>query len=316
MNKFKAIINKIKYPKGWALILFYVLTIIIISTTITLLCLGFTEKFYSYILYVLSFICLTYFIYTIIYFVPKTKANIIKWANKYEFTNNLLRNYGFRTVIFSTFTFTFNTLYALFQTIMAISTLSIWYGALATYYIILSTMRGGTIVNNKRSKNRKSDYYLLESKKLKNYRNCGILLIVLILTFSIAIVQMVVANQGFAHPGLMIYAFAFYAFYKITLAIINIVKAQKQEDVVVKCLRNINMADALISILALQTAMFQEFSPNSPLNSKFNAITGAVVSILTLSLGIYMIINAKQKLNKINNIKFLESQNDDEKVNE
>ena len=60
----------------------------------------------------------------------------------------------------------------------------------------------------------------------------------------------------------------------------------------VRASKNINLADAMVSILALQTAMFHEFGTGmGDFNiGTMNAITGAVVCALTAAIGIFMIV--------------------------
>ena len=82
------------------------------------------------------------------------------------------------------------------------------------------------------------------------------------------------------------------------MAIYNMFKAKKNDDMTVRALRCISLADALVSILALQTTLLYTFSTNLQTNAFANALTGAVVCAITLALGIYMIINANKLLKK------------------
>lgn len=142
--------------------------------------------------------------------------------------------------------------------------------------------------------------YNNEINQCKTYRNCGILFIFLTIAFSGIIVLIYTSNMYFEYAGYMIYAVAFYTFYRLTLSIINIFKAKKQDNLYVKSIRNINLASALVSILVLQVAMFQAFSPEQN-TSIANALTGAGVAIIILTLGIMMIIKSqKLKLNSEN----------------
>ena len=122
----------------------------------------------------------------------------------------------------------------------------------------------------------------------------------MIAAISLAVAEMISEDKTFEHAGLMIYASATYTFYKITVAIINIVKAKKQTDMTVQAIRNINMADALVSMLALQTSLLHAFSDENGneigFDKTLNGVTGLVVCALVLALGIYMIINAQKKL--------------------
>lgn len=60
-------------------------------------------------------------------------------------------------------------------------------------------------------------------------------------------------------------------------------------------IRNINLASALISIIVLQVALFQAFSPESN-TSIANGLTGGAVSLVILILGVFMIIKANRIL--------------------
>ena len=122
---------------------------------------------------------------------------------------------------------------------------------------------------------------LLERRK---YVLCGVLLVVLPVFLSIAVYHMVVYGTAFVYMGWTVYAFAVFAFYKITMAIINLVRAHKGEDLTIKALRKVSLADAMVTVLALQTTLLYTFGDGS--GAIFNAITGSAVCILTLILGI------------------------------
>ena len=59
---------------------------------------------------------------------------------------------------------------------------------------------------------------------------------------------------------------------------------------------NINLADALVSILALQTALLDQFAtPDTP-TIVFNSLTGGGICIYAFVAGVYMIVKATKKL--------------------
>ena len=135
-------------------------------------------------------------------------------------------------------------------------------------------------------------------KQARAYRFCGIMFILLPIAFSGIIVLIYTTNMFFEYAGLMIYAVATYTFYRLILAIINIFKAKKQDDLYIQSIRNVNLASALISVVVLQVALFQAFSPESNL-SVANALTGAGVSLIIFAFGIVMIVVANLKLKKL-----------------
>ena len=141
--------------------------------------------------------------------------------------------------------------------------------------------------------------YGTELKQARALRFSGIMFVVMTLVFSGVIVLIYKANHYFEYAGILIYAVAAFTFHKLTLAILNIFKAKKQNDLYIENIRNINLASALISIIILQVAMFQAFSPENNLGFA-NALTGAGVSAIILVLGIFMIIKANKKLKELN----------------
>ena len=109
---------------------------------------------------------------------------------------------------------------------------------------------------------------------------------------------MVKSNAGFERHGMMIYVAAAYTFIKIGTSIANFVKARREDDYTLQILRNVNLADAVVSVLALQTAMLREFGAELDVGI-FNALTGAGVCSVILALGIYMIVKGNIGLKKL-----------------
>jgi len=70
----------------------------------------------------------------------------------------------------------------------------------------------------------------------------------------------------FSSAGVLIFANAFWAFFKITTSTVNFIKDRKHDNYYLKSIRNINLANALVSITTLQVAMFSSF--DAAANSK------------------------------------------------
>lgn len=292
MDFLKKCWDKIKEPHGLWLALFYVVFIVTVTATIVLLIIK-PSSYFNYILYLASAILLAYFVYTIIYFAPKIKAKIINILNSHSFTKTMLENYDYRTIIFSVFSFFVNLCFVAFQGVLGIITKSWWYITITIYYILLSLAKGLVLLSQKKYK---SD----SAKALKTYRFVGIILTFLMIAFSGIIVLIYKSDRYFEYAGLLIYVVSAFTFYKVVLAIYNIIKAKKQNNIFTQCFRNINLSASLISLLVLQIAMFKAFSPES--NTGFaNALTGAGVAIIIVSIGIYMIASSTKKLKQQEN---------------
>ena len=293
--------QKLKQPPVWLLVLTYVLTLASATGALLILLVDWEGTFLAVVAYTMfgvAAITLSYTVYTLVRFAPKMRRSIIEWAEKYEFTHSLLRNYGFRTIILTIGSFFMSVAYGVFNGVLGIVGRSIWFGALAAYYIFLAFLRGGILIYHKRKK--KNDGELdNDLVRAKTYRNCGILLLILNVALSSAIAQMIFDEQSFSYAGWTIYAFAAYAFYKITMSIINLVRARKQNDLTVQAVRNVNLVDGAVSILALQTALLSTFMEEGTDVSLFNTLTGTAISLFAVGLSIFMIVKANKSIKQL-----------------
>ncbi|MBQ4509718.1 MAG: hypothetical protein II984_03245 [Clostridia bacterium] len=207
----------------------------------------------------------------------------------------IFNNKEYRRKTIELFSLIFSFVFGIFNGTLSIISKSVWFLMLSIYYIALSVGRLGIYYYKKnKEQNRLSS--------IKLYRNSGLFLLVMNFAIGVAVLQIVFIERGFKYPGLFIYAVATYAFTKITLAIINISKTRGAENYTELSLRSMNLIDAGVSILALQTALLTEFSEPGANFRIANGLTGSAVFIFTLVFGIYMIIKAQKKIKKIKRI--------------
>lgn len=279
--------NKIKNPRMIYLILFYIFFAIVLAGTLVLVILVPNQTVWHYILYVIAAVSLTYMVYTIVIYAPRMKENFIKLLRKYKFTSTMLDNYGYRTIVFSICSFVLNMAYVTFLGVIGIMSKSYWYISLTVYYLCLSVMKGN-VFNSMRKYNN-------DIKRARAYRYCGIIFILLTIALSGIIVLIYTSNMAFEYAGLMIYAVAAYTFFKLGIAIYNIFKARRYDNLYIQSIRNINLVSALVSILVLQVALFQAFAPEHN-QGVANGLTGGAVAIVILALSIFMIYKANKLL--------------------
>ncbi len=285
----------LKNPPRWFATISFILSLLLISESIACATMGkipFSCQIFVYVLYGLSAIALGYAVYVLTKSINKIRNLLINQMKKHAFSNRILQQYGFRTIVFSSFSFLINVSYALFHGAIAIVNQSIWFGSLAAYYFLLTIMRGSILLFHRDAKKMSREKEEKRERRITQW--CGIGLILLPLALSFAIAQMVTGENSFEHPGLMIYFSATYTFYKITMAIIHVLKARKTDNRSVRCIRSINLADAMVSILALQTAMMKEFQGDIN-EATMNIATGTGVCILTMMLGIILIVSSYKK---------------------
>lgn len=259
---------------------------------------------WGFALLVIAGITLSYSVFGVVRIYPKAKENILKWSEKHPRINKAFNEYGFTALLATAGSMIVTLAFAIYNGSIAIDIRSIWFGALAAYYIVLIILRGGILIYygvraRAINKGQSETQTLIRDGKL--YRACGIMLFLLPLCLSFAILQMVRAGDSFEHSGITIYVYAIYAFYKIITAIYSFVKERRNNSMTIMAIKDIKLADAMVSILALQTAMFREFggSPGDFGSATMNGVTGAIVCALTVAVGIYMIIDASLRIKRL-----------------
>ena len=80
------------------------------------------------------------------------------------------------------------------------------------------------------------------------------------------------------------------------MAVINMVKVRKMQSPILITIRNIGVADALVSMLTLQMTMLASFQETGSLDAdRMNGMTGMAVCVLIAALGISMIYYARKR---------------------
>lgn len=208
-------------------------------------------------------------------------------ANPY--TSRVVKDYRYRTVIFSVPGLIFNMVFAVFNGVIGLFSRSPWFGTLSAYYILLSAMRFNALRHNRRLPEMENTGELILAE-ISVYRSCGILLVIMTAALGGAVILLVNLEGGKNYPGFTIYAVAAYAFYKIIISVIHVVKSRMLNSPLLVMIRDISYIDACVSILSLQTAMFAAFGEGQEDFIKFmNGMTGTAVCLMTLAMGIHMI---------------------------
>ena len=96
---------------------------------------------------------------------------------------------------------------------------SAWSVSLAVYYALLAVMRLFLI--------RPVDG---EAGAFRRYRSCGYVLLITDQALAGIVIFMVRQNRGLHYPGVLIYAMAFYAFYAVIVAAVNVVRARRHNS--------------------------------------------------------------------------------------
>ena len=197
----------------------------------------------------------------------------------------------YRMILSAAVAFAFNLLYAIYHCVLGILNLSFWFIAMCAFYGILAIMRFSAVLcerNHQKSPDNDTEWFVMKLS--------GLLLVVLGIV--LATVNYISLSQNIAtqHEEIIMITIATYTFYKITVAIVKTVRQHRNLSPLLRTIRNISYAEVAASILTLQRSMLVSFGSMSTGNIHFmNAVTGAVVCLFILILGLSMIIKIKRK---------------------
>ena len=177
----------------------------------------------------------------------------------------------------------FNVAFSMYYFIFGFVTKSWWLLTLGTYYMFLSVVR----------------FFVLQSKENKNVviRFTGTMLILLSVPLGGTVILSAMRDRGQKFHMIVMIAIATYSFTKIIIAITNLMKSRNNTTAKIIAQRNIAVADAFVSIFALQRSMLVTFEGMTETEIlSFNIVTGTVVWGIVLWLGIRLIKNNKTVL--------------------
>lgn len=190
-----------------------------------------------------------------------------------------------------------NAIYGIFQLWLGFYHHTFWFYSLGAYYICLAVMRLFLVKHIRR-------YAPAEKMvdELKKYRACGVVFLFMNLALTLIIFFMIYWNRTFEHHMITAIAMAAYTFTALTAAIVNVIKYRKYNSPVISASKAISFAAALVSMLTLESTMLTAFGEGTMTELERNLMlgaTGGVISLLIVSMAIYMITVGTKKLKQL-----------------
>ena len=192
-----------------------------------------------------------------------------------------------KTLKFALVSLIFNVAFGAYHLVFGIVSSSWWLLTLGTYYLILSIVRFAVLCT--------------KSKEQFITKFTGWMLMVLSIPLSGTVILSVVRDRGHEYHMIVMIAMATYAFTKITLATINLVKSRRSTSGALITLRNISFADAFVSIFALQRSMLVSFEGMTETEILImNVALGSAVCIIVFLLGLNLVRSKKILFDALN----------------
>lgn len=174
-----------------------------------------------------------------------------------------------------------------------------WFVTMGAYYAVLAIARFSVLQVRRRA---------CGDRQLELFasRIAGILLVILSFCLTGIITLSAVEQRGQKFHEILMITIALCTFIRIVLAFIHLIRDRRSDSAVTKTLRSITLADAFVSVYALQQSMLVSFPGMRETDIQlFNILTGTAVWLIVLLLGIYLIggkhvTMAKSKIAKAN----------------
>lgn len=172
---------------------------------------------------------------------------------------------------------------------------SAWFITLACYYLLLLLMRAALL-----------HLFLKGSTEpaatLRRVRFCGVLLLAMNIIMAGMVAHIAVGGMGFVYSGNMIYIMALYAFYAVGRAVSQFVRYGRRKEVLLTAVKALDFVAALVSMLALETAMLAAFGGgDEAFRRQMTGASGSAVCVIVLGLAVYAIAFTTRRLRRLSN---------------
>ncbi len=184
-------------------------------------------------------------------------------------------------------------LYGVFRGVTGIWYGSVWFLAMAVYYLALGLLRAYLGFCCRKAGAAPSAAYAYAC-----CRNAAWMLLLLDIPMGGMILLMVRTDSGFVYPGYVIYLSAMYTFWIFGLPVKNLLGRRRLGSSILSAAAALNFAAAALSVLGLQTAMISRFSTQGEhFRRLMNSITGGCVYVTVIAAA-YMLFRSAKAMKK------------------
>lgn len=195
-----------------------------------------------------------------------------------------------RTWLGVALTMVWNVLVAAAKLAAGIILKSQWLKTLGIYYLLLAALRMILVTPAARRSNTGT------AEDWDRYRACGGALLAMTVVLLWMVIEILLQRGGFHYPGPLIYLMAAYAFWAMINCTVKLARYHRGDDPLLSASRAVSLTAAMVSMLALETAMIERFGEDPTFHRNMVAITGAAVCLAELIMAVYMLRRGRRML--------------------
>ena len=179
----------------------------------------------------------------------------------------------------------------IFKFVMGLVIPSIWFLINSLFYLVAIFARGVSVRSYQKVK-LLNDNELKNKMEYKNYYSNGIILIFMGITYFGVSLYMILHPTINDIKGYMVYAVAFQAFLSLGVSIYGMIKYKRDKSPIMSSVKCTNFCNSLTSIVLTQVVLLDNFGGNIKYE-KLNGVTGVVISLIIIIVGIWMAYSVK-----------------------
>lgn len=287
MKKWKKAINRIWYPPLWLTVILVILCVAAMTFIK-----DWDDTPIAYAVYVVLFylLCVLSAFFVVVF--PRKYREIRQNVYEHPLGNKYMTDASFKVRVSLFNSLVVTLAYSVFNLASGFLYSSLWFCAIAVYYILLSVIR--FILFKHLEKKKEAGM----AEEYRSYRTAAILMMLLNLTLSAFIHNMIVKNDVMAFSDIYVITSATFTFYFLTMSIVDIVRYRKYNSPVMSAAKAIRFAQALVSLLTLEASMLAHFGDSESFKRTMLFSTGAGVCAIVFLMSVYMIVRATREIKK------------------
>ena len=181
-----------------------------------------------------------------------------------------------------------NFAYGIFKIVSGVVIGSAWIGADGIYNFTQALIQLFQILR------RKKPGSIME--QWRSYRFCGVLILLMHLTLTGIVFQMVNWGRVEEHGEIMVIATAAFTFYKIISSFVHVAKDRKHIHPIDSSVRMLELSQAIFSMFSLQGSLLHTFGTGESWEVWLNGVTGCAVCLMVAAMGVYMIRRGNREI--------------------
>ncbi len=263
----------------------------------TIICFLWGAPTAGFILLFISALFLGYGAYAIIIQILRLWPRLEKWSEGHKLINRFVMSYDFRTICTTVLVLFINLGFAIFNGVYGFMFQEWWCVSLFIYYLMLIVMRSSISARALRV-SRRFDDTSREDAQLRVYRMAAIMLLIFTIALNFLLWELLSQDSfGFRHHLLITIVTGIYTVIKVVMAVSNLIYTRGRHDKITHAIRNINMTDALVSVMTLLMTLLTRFSDSETAVTTVRVL-GTIICIYVVAMALFMLINSVVKIKK------------------